>query len=38
MGAFSHRSPVLDNYKNFEGPKGVLLKIEMLHSYEILTT
>jgi hypothetical protein len=38
MGGLSHRSPDLGNYEKFQGPKWIVLKIEVTHSYEILTT
>jgi hypothetical protein len=38
MADLSHRSPELGNYKKFEGPKSVVLKIDLPLSNEILTT
>jgi hypothetical protein len=38
MGGLSHRSPELGNYEKLEGPKSVVLKIEVPLSNQILTT
>jgi hypothetical protein len=38
MGGLSHRSPELGNYEKFEGPKWIILKIEVSLSYEIVST